>query len=218
MNDRVLAFSDGVFAVAITLLVLGVAIQPGETTAAEVLHQEWSSYLAFALSFLIVGYFWIGHHRRFQGLEGNDLGFVVINLALLFCIVSMPFATSLIDEFAPERAAVVAYATLVSVTSAIELLQWVYAVRRGLLGASVDRRRFWDIVFDLVPALLVFLLSIPIAYIWDGMVAMICWAATFVLSPVVGVVGARIVARREPGGFAAPRGSAGDAPSELAEQ
>ena len=193
--DRIAYYSDAVFAIAMTLLVLDVGVPLGAASAVEVLQEEWPSYAAFALSFAIIAYFWVGHHRRFRVVTGYDTGFIVINLVLLFLIASLPFPTKLISEFAPETLAVVLYAAAVTALCAVELIQWAYARRRGLLAPTVDRGVFWFVALDVVPILAVFGLSIPIALIWGGEVAMYGWFATFVLAPFVGVVSSRALDR-----------------------
>src|SRR5690606_17996305 len=86
--DRVAYYSDAVYAIAMTLLVLDLRIPEGATSAIEVLQTEYPSYLAFALSFLIIGYSWIAHHRRFKFVTGYDTGLLIINLIVLFFVVS----------------------------------------------------------------------------------------------------------------------------------
>lgn len=190
-------FSDAVFAIAMTLLVLDLAIPAGSTSALQVVSEEWPSYLAFALSFTIVAFFWVNHHRRFRVVIGYDTGFIVINLVLLFFVASVPFPTMLLSEFAPETTAVVLYAALVATISLVELVQWVYAKRRGLLAPSVDSGIFWWVIADFMPVLLVFAASVPIALIWGGDVAMNSWFAALVLGPVLGIITSRMIDRRQ---------------------
>src|SRR5690606_39835695 len=131
-----------------TLLVLDLRVPLGSESALAVLQAEWPSYLTFALSFTIVAYFWVGHHRRFRVVIGYDTGFIIINLVLLFLIASVPFPTSLIGECAPETPAVVLYASVVVALSAVELVQRAYARRRGFLAPAVDAGAFWYVVLD----------------------------------------------------------------------
>ncbi|MBO9579133.1 MAG: DUF1211 domain-containing protein [Microbacteriaceae bacterium] len=194
--ERIAAYSDGVFAIAMTLLVLDIVVPDGSTSAAQVLAEEWPSYVAFALSFVIVALAWVGHHRRFRVVVGHDVGLLWLNLLLLLFVVSMPFPTSLISAFAPETAAVVVYAAAIALLQLGALAQWWYCWRRGLLAPSVDRGVFLVVVWDLLPVIAVFLVSVPIALLWGGEPAMWSWAASIVLSPLVGVVARRTLDAR----------------------
>ena len=104
--ERIAYFSDAVYAIALTLLVVDLKIPDGATSAADVMAQEWPSYLGFALSFVIISISWIGHHRRFRVIVRHDVGLIVINLVLLFGIASVPFPTALLAEFSPQPVAV----------------------------------------------------------------------------------------------------------------
>lgn len=202
--ERIALFSDAVYAIALTLLVLDLRIPEGAPSALAALAAEAPSYLAFALSFAIIGYSWIGHHRRFRYVVGHDTGLLVVNLVMLFFVVSLPFPTSLVSNFAPETAAVVAYAAAVALLEAAELAEWVYLRRRRLLAPEIDDGLYRYIVWAFVPALVVFGGSVLLAVLVDGQVAMISWFAMFVVAPVVGyVVGRRIDRDRRRAGAAA---------------
>jgi len=186
--DRVAYYSDAVYAIAMTLLVLDLRIPEGATSALDVLQQEWQSYLAFALSFGIIAYSWMGHHRRFKYVVGFDTGLLVINLVLLFLVVSLPFPTSLISEFAPETSAVVAYAAAVALLELAELAEWSYLRGRGLLSPEIDEQVFWYVFWSMLPAIVVFGGSVLVAVLVDGSAAMLSWFAMFAIAPIVGVL------------------------------
>lgn len=193
--DRVAYFSDAVYAIAMTLLVLDLRIPEGATSALEVLQTEYQSYLAFALSFVIVGYSWIAHHRRFKYVTGYDTGLIIINLAVLFFVVSLPFPTALISSFAPETSAVVVYAAAVALLQLAELVEWIYLKRRGLLAPEIDSGIFWFVFWDFMPAVIVFGGSIIVALVAGGSVAMITWFAMFLIAPASGILIARRINR-----------------------
>ncbi len=98
-TERLEAFSDGVFAVAITLLVLD--LQPPITNHSLVqgLADRWPSFAAFGLSFVIIGIIWVNHHAVFSTLRSIDRPLLFINLALLLSVVLIPFATSLFARY-----------------------------------------------------------------------------------------------------------------------
>jgi len=193
--ERIAAYSDGVYAIAMTLLVLNLHIPTGTTSAFEVLVQEWPSYLGFALSFVIIAVSWVGHHRRFRVVTGHDTGLIVVNLVLLFFVVSLPFPTSLISEFAPETSAVIVYAAAVGLLEVAELVEWVYLRRRGLMRPEVDEGVYRYVLWSFVPTIVVFLGSIVVALLAGGVPAMVSWWAIAILSPFIGRISARRIDR-----------------------
>lgn len=124
-KSRIEAFSDGVIAVAITLLVLDLRVPEPEAGAslAHRLGEQWPSYLAYAISFVAIGIIWINHHTMLRRLVGVDHSILVLNLLLLLCIVMLPFTTALIATYldAPEggHLAAVIYAGSFLVTSLV---------------------------------------------------------------------------------------------------
>jgi uncharacterized membrane protein len=94
-SDRLEAFSDGVFAVAITLLALDLVVPgPGGHSLAHKLFQHLPSFAAFVVSFLTIGIIWVNHHTLFKNFARIDRPLLFINLLLLFFVVCIPFATS----------------------------------------------------------------------------------------------------------------------------
>src|SRR5215470_10879012 len=95
---RIEAFSDGVFAIAITLLVFGLKAPAPEVAASEglwrALARLWPSFVAYALSFAIIGIMWANHHNIFRYIERANHAFVMWNLGLLFCVGFLPFPTA----------------------------------------------------------------------------------------------------------------------------
>src|SRR5258705_5357201 len=96
-SGRVEAFSDGVFAIAITLLILDVAVPPRDSTPsgglAEALGHQWPSYFAYLVSFLVIGIIWVNHHTVFANVRRVDRGGLFTNLALLLTGSAIPFPT-----------------------------------------------------------------------------------------------------------------------------
>ncbi len=139
---RVRAFSDGVFAIIITLLVLDLRVpdhKPGELAAA--LAGRWPVYLAFAVSFLYIGALWLNHHALFRHIGAVDLGLHWLNLGLLFATVLIPFPTSVLASTFDadvanrhdQRVAVALYTFLAMLMSAIWGGVWAYLARHGEL-------------------------------------------------------------------------------------
>lgn len=137
---RVEAFSDGVFAVAITLLVFDLKVpssQAGHLGAA--LARQWPTYAAFLLSFAFIGIMWVNHHRLFNHIRRSDNGLLFLNLLLLFGIAVVPFPTALLaaNYGTADRtvAAAVFNGTYVVLAIFFNGL-WHHAVRSGLLDAA----------------------------------------------------------------------------------
>jgi uncharacterized membrane protein len=98
--NRLEAFSDGVFAIAITLLVLDLHVPaPGSGSLGNQLLSQWPSYAAYVISFLTIGIIWINHHALSNRLAKVDHPILMLNLALLLCVGFLPFTTSLMSTY-----------------------------------------------------------------------------------------------------------------------
>src|SRR6266700_5068460 len=96
---RAEAFSDGVFAVAITVLVFGLLPVGTGDHVTKALLSAWPQYFAYVVSFLTIGIMWLNHHRIMRQLERVDEPFVFLNIGLLLCIAFVPFPTRVLAEF-----------------------------------------------------------------------------------------------------------------------
>lgn len=130
-TDRVEAFSDGVFAIAITLLVLEIRVPEGdEGRLGHELLAIWPSYAAYAISFLTIGVMWLHHHHLMMFLATVDRGLLYRNLALLAVVGFLPFPTALLARYSTatdsndQRAAVAAYGLTMILLSAAFALLW----------------------------------------------------------------------------------------------
>ncbi|HET9661480.1 MAG TPA: TMEM175 family protein [Thermomicrobiales bacterium] len=144
---RLEAFSDGVFAIAITLLILEIHIPEFEEGKSlwRALADLWPSYFGYAVSFLVIGIMWVNHHNVFRIVRRVDHWVLVFNLLLLFCVAFIPFPTAVlaahIDQ-PDESTAVVFYAGAFVVTAIAFNLLWRYPVKRApwLLEPDADPR------------------------------------------------------------------------------
>jgi TMEM175 potassium channel family protein len=143
---RVEAFSDGVFAIAITLLILEIKIpSAGPTPLSLQLLRQWPSYVSFVISFAFIGIMWMNHHRLFTHIRRCNDGLLVLNLLLLLGVTAVPFPTAVLAAHLRqpgERTAVLLYnGTYVFIAICFNVL-WRYASaeKRKLLAADVDRR------------------------------------------------------------------------------
>ena len=133
-TGRLEAFSDGVLAIAITLLVLEIKIEPpGFEHLWRALADEWPSYLAYVTSFLTIGAVWIAHHALFVRLSAIDPVLLRLNILLLMVVSFLPFPTRLfadyIGEDRPERVAATIYGIILLLTLTLLWTLWRYVVR-----------------------------------------------------------------------------------------
>ena len=156
-TGRLEAFSDGVFAVAITLLVLNVKV-PGldlspdkllddsfkPTGLWSALSNEWPMLAAYVISFATIGIMWLNHHRLFKHIKRTDTGLLLINLLLLLVIVFIPVPTALLAEYLPRpdlHAAAIVYSGTSFMMACCFNTLWRYASHNNrLLGKDVDPR------------------------------------------------------------------------------
>lgn len=187
-TDRIQFFSDAVFAIAMTLLVLEIRLPEGaEDDLGAALLELWPFYLAYVLSFAITALNWVTHHRKFRYIRRFDEGLIRINLLLLLVVAFVPFPTSVMAEHGDQTAAIVLYASTVAALSLIQLWIWVHAYRAGLMEKDVDREVFLYVCLNLVPAPLVFLVSIPLAIAapgWTPFFWILIWPVSALLSAI----------------------------------
>src|SRR5215831_4370405 len=168
--DRVLFFSDAVFAIAITLLVVDIRVPDIVRDAGQQISHSTGKILSFVISFLVIGLFWMGHHRLFRYIAAVDRRLIFLNLLFLGTIAFLPYPTALLFAGNTHKpAAPVFYAACVAAAGLGELAMWLYATHtKGLVPASVPRAvRRYELA-QLLPTPVVFGLSIPVAFIAPG--------------------------------------------------
>jgi uncharacterized membrane protein len=193
--DRVQAFSDGIFAIAITLLILPLTeaqIRDGQVV--EDLLALQHQFLALFLSFAVIGRFWLLHHDDLRMMTAAGPKMLVGNLVFLFFIVLLPFPTALLGN-GDSATATIIYALSLIATSLSGLLLWRCAELDGVAGSERARQwargKYWGtaaVVAGFVP-------SLPLALV-SPMWARISWALAFPL----GLLADRIEKRRRPSG------------------
>jgi uncharacterized membrane protein len=152
-TTRLEAFSDGVFAIAATLLVLEIGVSSQGDLGRELL-DIWPSYLAYATSFLVIGIIWLNHHHCVSLIGRVDRTFLFVNLLLLLVVSFLPFPTKLVAQYLEkpgEREAVVAYAVTMLLMAVIYNCWWRYARRSRRLirdGVHDARLRAVDRAFN----------------------------------------------------------------------
>ena len=184
---RILALSDGVFAIAITLLILEIAV-PATTSDAglsKALLGLWPRYLAYVLSFLVIARFWMAHRLAFRLIARDDAVLVWLNLLLLLFVAFLPFPTAVVGAHAGSPAAAVLYASSVCLTSTASAAYWWYASGRGrLLRPDVGRAQIRAMRARGLSGPVVFALTVPIA-VFAPYAAEAVWILIFPLTRIV---------------------------------
>jgi uncharacterized membrane protein len=166
-KGRFEAFSDGVFAIAITLLVLGFQL-PGagpETNdgITSGLLALWPQYLVYVASFATVGIMWVNHHALFGRLKVVPHSVILMNLALLMIVSFLPFPTSVLGRFGLMRSPVIYYGlTLIAASLCFGALQYMVNLKPGERASFVDfmrRRNWWNTI-----GIVAYAAGVPIAY------------------------------------------------------
>lgn len=143
--ERILAFSDGVFAIAITLLVLDLHVPAGARDLGRALLDAWPRYLSYILSFVTIGVIWAQHHGLFRLIRRSDHVFLLINVLFLLWLAALPFPTAVLADYlgrAGERTAMLFYAGNWVIGTIPFNVLWGYAAAGDrLLRPDVDRHR-----------------------------------------------------------------------------
>jgi uncharacterized membrane protein len=167
-KDRTLAFSDGVFAIAITLLVLNIEIPDVDTqTSAELesaLDDTVPELISYFIGFFVIGLFWIRHHRFFDSLRGYDERLMLANLLFLALVALLPFPTAVLGEHAGLTVGVVIYASFVAAAGLADTLMLWLALDRNLAGPQEQANPRRSLLRSLITPV-IFLASIPVAFV-----------------------------------------------------
>ena len=169
-KSRVEAFSDGVFAIAITLLVLTIAQPANYRNLTHELLTRWPSLAAYVVSFAVIGIMWLNHHSLFSSFERIDRGLFYLNLLLLLTITFLPYPTGVLGEALAEgegtRTAAVFYGITMAVNAYAWTVLWLYAsYHRRLLHASFpeEERGLATLLFTIGAVL--YTLAIGVAFL-----------------------------------------------------
>jgi uncharacterized membrane protein len=166
---RLEAFSDGVFAIAATLLVLEIGVRSGSgSQLGHELTRIWPSYLAYVTSFLTIGIIWINHHHNMRAIEHPDRAFMFINHLLLLDVAFIPFPTKLVAEYLRhdgEGAAVIAYSATLLLMALLYTVWWRYArTGRRLIAPNVSEGELRAIDRGFAPGLPLYTLVFVLAF------------------------------------------------------
>ena len=190
--ERLNAFSDGVFAIAITLLVLSIEVPPqDEHSLSDALRDLGPDISAYFIGFALIGLFWYGHSNMFSYLRRTSGRLTAVNLALLSMISLMPFTTSVLGKFGDEELATALYAANLGLAALFDSMLDRVAINDGLYeeGTAPDKK----LTFVMGAARAgIFLVSIPLAFV-SIEAAQLSWFLLFLIHPIAG----RLVGDRE---------------------
>jgi uncharacterized membrane protein len=184
--ERMVFFSDAVFAIAMTLLV--VELHVPEVPQAELgpaLAELVPGYLSFLLSFAVVGLVWLSHHRKLGVVVRFDQDLLRLNLLMLLFVASLPLPSAVLGRYGDDELAVYLYAATIAGIGLSMTAIWVYAWHRRLVSPEVDVAMFRLVLVQSLPIPGIFLLSIPVAALFGATAAEITWIAALPLSFVI---------------------------------
>jgi uncharacterized membrane protein len=198
-TDRLPALSDGVIAIAITLLVLDLAVPavpPASGSAAERLQalvgDQWEALLGYVVSFLVIGQYWKLHRHVFTHIDTHDKGVLWLNLLFLLFVALVPFATSVFSTY-PDQLGVTVMGSVLALTGLSLAVLWIYASRKELLEAGLTSRVVGIQATRFLAPPLVFLLSVAVAFV-NPTWGILMWG---LLVPVTAALDSRLVAGAE---------------------
>ncbi len=195
--ERIAFFSDAVMAIAITLLAIDLRVPALDAAVAQAalpgqLSEMGPQIMSFVISFVVIGIYWLSHHRYFRFIKRYDNVLMLINLAFLLFVVIIPFASGLLGRYSSLPIGVIAYASEVAAIGvSMSLLWWYASHRHRLIDSTVPQRVIRSMTLRAVVAPTVFLASIPVA-LYSPFGAMAVWWT----SPLVAVVAVRLVSGR----------------------
>lgn len=164
---RVMALTDGVFAIIMTLLVLEIHVPQlaaGESLSTVFLRDVWPNIVVFVISFVLTGLYWVGHRDMFNLVHGVDRGLIWLNILYMLPVALVPAAAALLGAYSHDALALRLYGLLLLLISLMRLVLWYYiGTRRHLLIEHVPPRTLWTGTFTQITLILVFLISILFA-------------------------------------------------------
>jgi uncharacterized membrane protein len=188
--DRIIFFSDAVFAIVMTLLILDIQVPdiPPNLAAAELparVLDLWPKFFSYVLSFIVISTYWIAHHGTFRYIKSYDRGLLWLNLLFLLSVSFAPFPTSLLGEYGDQQFAVVLYAGSLAIPRLWLASIWWYAIKGRIVMS--DRLDPGMSRYHLVRSLaipFIFLLSIIVSF-FSVRAAILSWFLLFAADSVI---------------------------------
>jgi uncharacterized membrane protein len=165
-KGRIEALVDGAFAIIITLLVL--EIKSPEVEAGNVFHamlKLYPEFVAYFMSFIVVGIFWVSHHLMMHHISKVNRTFVWLNLFFIMLVSLIPFLSAIVGEHPEVKQALVLFSFMQVLAGLMNVCLWWYAVRQKLTDTGISRIVIKTVYIRNVISPIVYLLSIPVAYV-----------------------------------------------------
>jgi uncharacterized membrane protein len=188
--SRLVAFSDGVFGFAITLLITSIPVPelPRSASADQIVQQLLGllpNFYSYVFSFYMVGIYWMAHHRTFRYIIKFDTRLLWMNLTLLLLIAFLPFPTSLLGRYGDTSIITAFYAATLSTVSLIYILLWWYASsHHRLISPDLDQKKITQLRVRGLITLTIFIISIGLSFISPSL-AKAAWIAIFFVRPIL---------------------------------
>jgi uncharacterized membrane protein len=194
--DRAFAFIDATFAVALTLLVTTLEVDDVSsslTSVSALFDAVGAQFITFVIAFAVIATYWLANHRMVANFVAIDTPTIVAHLFLIAAIVLLPFTTASVGD--PDVADLplptVLMAVSIAAVSALHTLVWVVACRGGLLDHTPTTGEWREMVINGMAPAVVFLASVPIAYLVSPVAARLSWLSLLAVNPAVGALTAR---------------------------
>jgi uncharacterized membrane protein len=190
--ERVVFFSDAVFAIAVTLLVINIRVPVPPGGAATLgqfghgLSTQTGRILSWALSFYVVARYWVAHHTMFRFVTRFDRRLVTLNLLFLACVAFLPYGTAVLGAWGDTRPGAAFYALSMATAGLTQSAVWFHAIRGGLTVPRLDRGLGNAYLRTLLQPPAIFLLSIPVALLVRPAAAWGMWALIFLARRLFG--------------------------------
>ncbi|MGH9050907.1 MAG: TMEM175 family protein [Acidimicrobiia bacterium] len=182
--SRIVFFNDAVFAIAMTVLVLNFRVPEGlsgdaEPKLARLLGDHWDDFLAYFVSFAVLSFYWVAHHRLFGRVQRADHRLLYLNLVFLAFIVLLPFPSELLQHYGDTEAAVTLWAAVIAVAGAAFTALAVHIGRAGLYEPAPPETHHRHTILRHATVPVVFAASIPVA-IFNVTAAKLVWILVLV--------------------------------------
>lgn len=171
-TSRLLSFSDGVFSIAITLLVFNLKVpllkhEANEQELPGAILKMMPDFISYFLSFFVIGIYWVFHHWMFHYIVKVNNTLILLNMLLLLFISFLPFPSALMGAYGEHPFTAIFYLCTMVCTGLTSLLMWRHAThRRRLVHAQLNNKIITTYYHRILSAILIFLIAIPISY-WD---------------------------------------------------
>lgn len=205
-TQRLEAFSDAVMAIAITILVLEFKVPEGAAEATDwrlgtALVAQWPSYVAYCMSFVVLGVTWASHHRVFQYIVRFDWPFLLLNLLFLLVVAFVPYPTALVAKYLTSetgrRIAVMFYGGVMTLFTITYNALWWYASSSGrLLANNLDARGVRRLTWEFAVGLIGYPISMGIAF-FQPLLSLALFVALALFSAIAPAIAAHPVSRKQ---------------------